>query len=167
MCTHFYHRNILQWWQPNIWSLQGVLHNKLLLKLITRDLWWWFKSYLTNRQQYVHLNRLYSIILPVLLDVVITWKYSWALLFLTYISNLFWTVHAFNALSFADDTKCYKLILELCGLAKLQRDLNSMANWSRNWNLFFLIPNNLCNSLSIQKFLPLQHILAKAYRTLG
>ena len=59
------------------------------------------------------------------------------LLFLIYINNLFSAVHTSNALSFADDIKCYKLILELHDSAKLQRDLNSKAIWSRDWNLFF------------------------------
>ena len=59
------------------------------------------------------------------------------LLFLIYINDLFSTVHTSNILSSADDTECYKLILELRDSAKLQHDLNSMAIWSRDWNLFF------------------------------
>jgi len=47
------------------------------------------------------------------------------------------SIDSSNALSFADDTKCYKLILELADSAKLQHDLNSMANWSSDWNISF------------------------------
>jgi len=114
--------------------------NEWLLKLwrivITGDLWWWFKSYLSYRQQCVCFNGSYSIFLPVLSGVS-QGSILGPLMFLIYINNLFSTVHTSNALSFADNTKCYKLILELRDSAKLQHDLNSMAIWSRDWNLFF------------------------------
>ena len=59
------------------------------------------------------------------------------LLFLIYINDLFLSVRSSNALSFADDTKCYKQILEHLDSIQLQQDLDSMANWSRDWNQFF------------------------------
>ena len=46
-----------------------VPHNKLLLKLwkigVTGNLWWWFRSYLNNRQQCVRFNGSYFTFLPV------------------------------------------------------------------------------------------------------
>ena len=59
------------------------------------------------------------------------------LLFLIYINDLFLSVHCSNVLSFADDTKCYKQILEHLDSIQLQQDLDSMANLSRDWNQFF------------------------------
>ena len=95
-------------------TFDRVPHNELLLKLwrigITGDLWWWFKSYLSYRPQCVSLNGSYSIFF---LCYRVCHNILGPLLFLIYIYNLFSTVHTFNALSFADDTKCYKLILEL------------------------------------------------------
>ena len=118
-----------------------------------------------------------------------------AIKYLTY--DLFSTVHTSNALSFADDTKCYKLILELRDSAKLQRDLNSMAIWSRDWNPFFntnkfihlsfnskfptsyFVGNSIIQTSISHRDLGIiiptnsswkdhyNHIIAKAYRTLG
>jgi len=59
------------------------------------------------------------------------------LLFLIYVNDLYSSINSSNAVSFADDSKCYKLILELADSAKLQHDLNSMANWSSDWNISF------------------------------
>ena len=42
-----------------------------------------------------------------------------------------------SAFSFADDTKCYKTIIQLLDSLQLQQDLDSLSEWSRNWNFFF------------------------------
>ena len=130
-------------------AFDRVPHNELLLKLwrigITGDLWWWFKSYLSYRQQCVCLKGSFSTFFPVLSGVP-QGSILGPLLFLIYINNLFSTVHASNALSFADDTKCYKLILELRDSAQLQRDLDSMAEIG----ICSLIPTNLFTYPSIQ-----------------
>ena len=59
------------------------------------------------------------------------------LLFLVFINDLYLSIHHSNALSFADDTKCYKLIFELLNSIKLQDDLNSLFDWSQDSNLSF------------------------------
>jgi len=181
-------------------AFDRVPHNELLLKLwrfgITGDLWWWFNSYLSNRQQCVRLNSSYSTLLPVASGVP-QGSILGPLLFIIYINDLFPSIHASNALSFADDTKCYHLIIEPSDSAKLQRDLDSMANWSTYWNLSF--NTNKFIHLSFNSKFPTSyficgskiqtsnshrdlgiiistdlswkdhynHILAKAYRTLG
>ena len=121
-------------------AFDRVPHNELLLKLwkigITGNLWWWFRFYLNNRQQCVRLNGSYSTFLSVLSGVP-QGSVLGPLLFLIYINDLFLSVRSSNALSFADDTKCYKQILEHLDSIQLQQDLDSMANWSRDWNQFF------------------------------
>ena len=49
----------------------------------------------------------------------------------------FSTIKFSSALSFADDTKCYKSILQLIDCFQLQQDLNSLSDWSKHWNFFF------------------------------
>ena len=104
-------------------AFDRVPHNLLLLKLwqisITGDLWWWFKSYLYNRFQCVCLNITPCLIRGVSLDHSCS---------LVYINDLFQSIHHSNALSFADDTKLFKLIFVLLDSLKLQDDLNSLSD---------------------------------------
>jgi len=120
-------------------AFDRVPHDKLLLKLwqvgITGNLWCWFKSYLNNRSQCVRLNGSYSALLPVLSGVP-QGSILGPLLFLVYINDLYTSIHHSNALSYADDTKCYKFIFELIDSLRLQDDLNSLSDWSNN-NLSF------------------------------
>jgi len=130
-------------------AFDWVPHNVPLLKLwqigITGDLWWWFKSYLNNQFQSVWLNGSYSTLLPGVPQGSI-------LVFSLYINDLFLSIHHSNALSFADDTKLFKLIFDLVDSLKLQEDLNSLAVWSHDYlafnskkfrHLSFLIINSL------------------------
>ena len=59
------------------------------------------------------------------------------LLFLLYINDLFPTIQSSHILYFADDTKCFKLIHKDQDAQQLQQDLDSLAKWSVDWNLFF------------------------------
>ena len=121
-------------------AFDRVPHNELLLKLwsvgITKDLWSWFKSYLTGRRQCVRINGSCSNFLPVLSGIP-QGSILWPLLFLLYINDSFPTVQFSHILSFADDTKCFKLIHKDQDTQQLQQDLDSLAKWSVDWNLIF------------------------------
>ena len=55
-----------------------------------------------------------------------------------YFNDLFMSIDHSNVLSYADNTKCYKLISEFMDSIKLQDDLNSLSDdLSLSSNLFF------------------------------
>jgi len=80
-------------------------------------------------------QRFYSTLLPVLSGVP-QGSILGPLLFLVYTSDLFLSIHHSKALSYADDTKCYKFIFELMDSLKLQDYLDSLSDWSGD-NLCF------------------------------
>ena len=73
-------------------AFNWVPHNELLSKLwsieITKDLWLWFKSYLTGRCQCIRINGSCSNFLPVLSGIP-QGSILGSLLFLVYINDLF------------------------------------------------------------------------------
>ena len=111
---------------------------------INSNLWFWFKSYLTNRFQRVKINQSLSDPLPVKSGVP-QGSILGPLLFLLFINDLPTTVKHSNILSFADDTKCYKVIRNILDTTLLQSDLESVFKWSTENQLFFNI--NKCTVL--------------------
>ena len=71
--------------------------------------------------------------------------YCLSLLFLLFINDLPTTVRHSNILSFADDTKCYKVIRNILDTTLLQSDLESVFKWSIENQLLFNI--NKCTVL--------------------
>ena len=74
------------------------------------------------------------------------------LLFLLFINDLPTTVKHSNILSFADDTKCYKVIRNILDTTLLQSDLESVFKWSTENQLFFNI--NKCTVLPFKSKSP-------------
>ena len=83
------------------------------------------------------------------------------LLFLVYIKYLFSAMYCSNAFSFADDTKCYKLILQLLDSLQLQQDLDSVSDWSRHCNFFF---NSIHLSFNLKFPLPTLLMVTQSLR---
>ena len=123
-------------------AFDKVSHKILLEKLwsmgINNNLWFWLKSYLTNRFQRVKINQSLSDPLPVKSGVP-HGSILGPLLFLLFINDLPTTVKHSNILSFADDTKCYKVIRNILDTTLLQSDLESVFKWSTENQLFFNI----------------------------
>ena len=129
-------------------AFDKVSHKILLEKLwsmgINNNLWFWFQSYLTNQFQRVKINQSLSDPLPVKSGVP-QGSILGPLLFLLFINDLPTTVRHSNILSFADDTKCYKVIHNILDTTLLQSDLESVFKWSIENQLLFNI--NKCTVL--------------------
>ena len=119
-------------------AFDRVPHNELLGKLaglgVTGELWLWIRAYLTNRQQCVCLGNSRSTMLPVHSGVP-QGSILGPLLFLVYINDLPEAISSATPLLFADDTKCVMPIKSPADNILLQRDIDSLYQWSSDWKL--------------------------------
>ena len=122
-------------------AFDKVSHCKLLFKLeclgIRGSLLGWFRSYLTNRRQRVVINNISSNFLPVTSGVP-QGSILGPLLFLIFINNMPNVISKDTSLPlFADDSKCFRLILGQKDGDELQDDLNKLLTWSYTWGMEF------------------------------
>lgn len=121
-------------------AFDSVPHAELLQKLrrcgITGKLWEWFKEYLSNRHQCTTIEQQRSGFLPVLSGVP-QGSILGPILFILYLNDLPNCVLHSKILSFADDTKCYKVIQRVEDTNCLQEDLDCICSWSSTWKLKF------------------------------
>ena len=119
-------------------AFDSVPHNELLFKLwrfgITGPLWLWFKHYLISRSHFVSMDSVSSDVLPVLSGVP-QGSVLGPLLFLIYVNDIPDSVSHSSALLFADDTKLVKSIQTFNDSLDLQKDIDSMVDWCREWKL--------------------------------
>ena len=124
-------------------AFDSVPHNELLAKLhsmgVTGTLWKWFQGYLKERQQCVCVGNCRSRLLPVVSGVP-QGSILGPLLFLLYVNDLPKSVKNSLLMLFADDAKCSKKVSKPDHCVDLQRDLDSLGNWSREWKLVFKAP---------------------------
>jgi len=96
-----------------------------------------FKSHLNDRYQCVCLYGSYSTSLPTLSDVPQGSILIGTFPVLVHINDLSLSIHHSSALSFADDTKLFKLIFELTdSLIALVR--SQLLYWSPLWHLYLI-----------------------------
>ena len=159
-------------------------------------MWLWFKSYLTNRLQYVSINNCKSGLLQVKSGVP-QGSILGPLLFIIYVNDLSPVINNSHILGYADDTKCYKHMVTQFDQQLLQDDLNSLLHWSELVDLSFnpnkcvhicinpkiiqsyFLGDNIIPTRSIQNDLGVaicdnlqwskhhNNILSKAYKMLG
>ena len=116
-------------------------HEKLLFKLqclgIGGSLLAWFRSYLSGRRHRVVIDNESSDFLPVTSGVP-QGSILGPLLFLIFINDMPNVISKETSLPlFADDSKCFRLILRRDDGNKLQDDLNKLFQWSRIWGMEF------------------------------
>ena len=122
-------------------AFDSVPHLRLISKLqaygIRGNLLKWIKNFLIGRQQKVILNGSSSQWIEVTSGVPQGSKLS-PLLFILYVNDITDGVQSTLEM-FADDSKLYRIIQNLCDTDTLQQDLNYISNWSKLWLLNFNI----------------------------
>lgn len=120
-------------------AFDSVVHSKLLAKLacygIGQILLSWIRSFLSNRYQYVKVDKSYSSILPVMSGVP-QGSVLGPVLFILYVNDI-------NVLApvgvtiklFADDTKLYTTLSDRIPATHLQSCLSAIFEWSEHWQL--------------------------------
>ena len=142
-------------------AFDSVCHTNLLIKLwdfgITGDLWHWFKSYLTDRQQCVIINNSTSTTLPVLSGVP-QGSILGPILFSIYVNDLPSSIQNSRILLFADDAKLYRPINCDTDMSLLQLDIDLLYDWNINNHVHF--NTSKCISLSLNKKLSTNYHMA-------
>lgn len=122
-------------------AFDKVSHNKLLYKLesfgIKGNLLSWFQAYLLGRQHRVVINGKASDYLPITSGVP-QGSVLGPLLFLIYINDMPKCISRETSLPlFADDSKCFRVILGQEDGNALQNDLNRLLDWAKTWGMEF------------------------------
>jgi len=138
-------------------AFDTVPHRRLLRKLdcygIKGKVLQWIKEFLKDRRQLVKLNGVESIISPVISGIP-QGSVLGPLLFVIYINDLPDEVLS-DIYLFADDTKILKQVDSREDSLILQKDINSLERWSREWLLKF--HPDKCHVLTLGKFGNIKH----------
>ena len=120
-------------------AFDAVPHERLLHKLscygIKGQLLSWVKSFLSSRSQHVKINNSKSVELPVTSGVP-QGSVLGPMLFLYFINDLP-EVCTVETKIYADDTKAFTAIQNDQDRARLQRTIDSMFEWTTQWQLHF------------------------------
>ena len=122
-------------------AFDKVHHQSLLVKLenygIANNTHKWISSFLTNRSQKVMVDNALSSALPVLSGVP-QGSVLGPLLFLIYINDMPDVVSQGSKLKlFADDSLLYREVKSPTDADILQKDLNALQEWERDWRMEF------------------------------
>ena len=122
-------------------SIEYPTYEKRLFKLeclgVKGPLLAWLRSYLSGRRHRVVIDNEASDFLPVTSGVR-QGSILGPLLFLVYINDMPDVISGDTSLHlFADDSKCFRLILGQDDRDKLQKDLNKLLEWSSIWRMEF------------------------------
>ena len=138
-------------------AFDTVPHRRLLRKLdrygIKGKVLQWIKGFLKNRRQLVKLNGVESIISSVVSGIP-QGSVLGPLLFVIYINDLPEEVVS-DVYLFADDTKILKQVNSRDDSLVLQKDIDNLERWSRDWLLKF--HPDKCHVLTLGKFGNIKH----------
>ena len=133
-------------------AFDRVDHHLLLKKLhlfgISGSLFCWFSDYLSNRFQQVTVLGKTSNLLPVISGVP-QGSILGPLMFLIYVNDLA-TVSVNSSIAlFADDTKCYRPVMNIDDGRLLQEDLDRITLWCQDWRMD--LNQSKCTVMSITR----------------
>ena len=122
-------------------AFDKVPHQRLVYKIekygITGNVLGWIKSFLSNRLQYVSIENKKSNCAPVTSGIP-QGSVLGPILFVLYINDLPEVVSDGSfVFLFADDTKVFRKINSYLDRQILQKDIDSLVNWSNDWLLKF------------------------------
>ena len=138
-------------------AFDTVPHSRLLLKLkaygIDGNVLTWIKAFLTGRTQVVQVNGESSSPAPVLSGIP-QGSVLGPLLFVIFINDLPESIKS-EIFLFADDTKVFRKITSISDSEALQRDIDSLEEWTRKWLLEFNVKK--CHILTLGKIEDVKH----------
>ena len=138
-------------------AFDTVPHARLLGKLkaygIDGTILAWIEAFLTGRTQVVKVNGEDSFSAPVLSGIP-QGSVLGPLLFVIYINDLPETISS-DVFLFADDTKIFREIASVNDSAALQRDIDSLEEWTKKWLLDFNVKK--CHVLTLGKLENVKH----------
>ena len=138
-------------------AFDTVPHRRLLKKLegygISGSVLGWIKSFLTDRKQLVKVDQARSTTDSVVSGIP-QGSVLGPLLFVVYINDLPENVIS-SILLFADDTKIFKEVNSIDDSLTIQKDINELELWSKNWLLKF--HPDKCHVLTLGKYWNIVH----------
>ena len=142
-------------------AFDSVSHPNLIQKLrdhgISGPLLNWFCDYLSSRKQRVVIDGVSSSFLEVTSGVP-QGSVVGPLLFIIYVNEIpNETTHSKTPM-FADDSKCYRQITSTDDEQLLQRDINSLQEWSVKWELSFNV-----QKCSVMRFTRKKNVMPADY----
>lgn len=151
-------------------AFDSVPHARLLHKLswfgIQGPLHAWFADYLTLRSQRVLVDGAFSSWVPVTSGVP-QGSLLAPFLFLLYVNDIPDVVSRGTSIAlFADDVKSMRPVNSTNECDILQRDINSLHDWSLNWGLSFNIKKCVAMRISRKRKSPIPSLATRPY-TLG
>ena len=150
-------------------AFDTIPHDKLILRLrscgITGNILLWIHDFLTNRQQKVRLDDVFSTLLPVT-SGVIQGSVLGPTLFNVFINSIDTVIKHSHILKYADDIRIYLASDKSCSAllnlqSKLQFDIDKIVDWASNSGMFFNITKCFCASFGLSSTLRTYSILDK------
>ena len=134
----------MRWNNPSLASARlcsdkvdhGVLLHKLKSMGITGDLGNWLLNFLSDRKHFVHMPGGISNDGPVLSGVP-QGTVLGPLLFLVLLSDISKDINHSSVVSFADDTRVFRQIIDINDCSLLQNDLDNIYSWASVNNMVF------------------------------
>ena len=140
-----------------------VSHAKLIARLnsygVRGTVLKWIENFLTGRTHCTKVDNVLSEIAP-LISGVVQGSGIGPLMFLTYINELIYILEELGVMVklFADDVKMYARIVNNLSMVQLQRAIDALTDWAREWQLGISVEKCCMLNIGTNVFAPELHI---------